>query len=115
MLKRRPAVMDQENWTRLCVDLIARATSRLPNDVLQALQLGRRQEEEGSLAAMALDSILKNTELACSEQQPMCQDTGVPLFFIHHPRTVSSGRLNQACEEAVRQAGPHDTPPPRGT
>jgi fumarate hydratase class I len=96
--------MDQEQWTNLMVDVVARATSRLPDDVTQAIKAGRAREKEGSLAAMALDRILENADLACAETQPMCQDTGVPLFFIHHPATVSAGMFNRACTEAVRRA-----------
>jgi len=96
--------MDQEQWTNLLVDVVARATSRLPDDVTQALKAGRTREKEGSLAAMALDSILKNSELACAETQPMCQDTGVPLFFIHHSRSISAGLLTRACDEAIKRA-----------
>jgi len=71
---------------------------------MQAIRHGRTREAEGSLAAMALDSILKNADLACSERAPMCQDTGVPIFWIHHPVGVSTGTLTKACGEAVRRA-----------
>ena len=93
-----------EDWTKLLVEVIAAATARLPDDVTQAIRDGRAREAEGSLAAMALDAILKNAELACSQLAPMCQDTGVPLFFIHHPAGVSTGMLGEACAEAVRRA-----------
>jgi fumarate hydratase class I len=95
---------DFEQWAKLLVDVIARATAQLPEDVTQAIRLGRTREAEGSLAAMALDAVLKNAELACSERAPMCQDTGVPIFWIHHPAGVSTGLLTRACAEAVRQA-----------
>jgi tartrate dehydratase alpha subunit/fumarate hydratase class I-like protein len=74
---------DLEQWTKLIVEVIARATAQLPEDVTSAIHHGRTQEAEGSLAAMALDAVMKNAELACSEKAPMCQDTGVPLFWIH--------------------------------
>ncbi len=95
---------DLEKWTKLLVDVIARATAQLPEDVTHAIHQGRAREAEGSLAAMALDSILKNAELACNDTAPMCQDTGVPIFWIHHPVGVSTGVLVKACAEAVRQA-----------
>ena len=95
---------DFERWANLLGDVIARATARLPEDVTRAIRQGRTREAEGSLAAMALDSILKNAELARSEGAPMCQDTGVPLFWIHHPAGVSTGMLAKACAEAVRRA-----------
>jgi fumarate hydratase class I len=95
---------DLEQWTKLLVDVIARATAQLPEDVTRAIRQGRTREAEGSLAAMALDAVLKNAELAWSERAPMCQDTGVPIFWIHHPAGVSTGMLVKACAEAVRQA-----------
>ena len=95
---------DLEQWTKLLVDVIARATAQLPEDVTRAIRQGRTREAEGSLAAMALDAVLKNDELAWSERAPMCQDTGVPIFWIHHPAGVSTGMLVKACAEAVRQA-----------
>jgi fumarate hydratase, class I len=93
-----------EDWTKVLVDVIAAATARLPDDVTAAIRAGRAQEAEGSLAAMTLDAITKNAELACSQGAPMCQDTGVPLFWIHHPAGISTGMLAGACAEAVRRA-----------
>ena len=97
-------MMGFEDWTKLLVEVIATATARLPEDVTAAIRAGRQREAEGSLAAMALDAVLKNAELACAETAPMCQDTGVPLFWIHHPVGVSTGLLAKACAEAVRRA-----------
>jgi fumarate hydratase class I len=97
-------MMELEQWTKLLVEVLARATAHLPDDVTHALRQGRTREAEGSLAAMALDSILKNADLARSEGAPMCQDTGVPIFWIHHPQGVSTGVLVKACAEAVRRA-----------
>jgi fumarate hydratase class I len=93
-----------EAWIEVLLEVIARATAQLPDDVTSAIRAGRKQETEGSLAAMALDAIVRNAELACAETAPMCQDTGVPIFWIHHPGAVSTGMLVKACAEAVRQA-----------
>jgi fumarate hydratase, class I len=101
---QRASMMGAEDWTKVLLEVITAATSRLPDDVTSALRDARAREAEGSLAEMALGAILKNSELACQEQAPMCQDTGVPLFFIHHPAAVSSGVLAEACAEAVRRA-----------
>jgi fumarate hydratase, class I len=98
------AMLDLEAWTERLVEVIAAATARLPDDVTAALERGRAAEAEGSLAAMALDAVLKNAALACAERAPMCQDTGVPLFWIHHPAGISTGLLGKACAEAVRRA-----------
>jgi len=95
---------DFQQWTKILVEVIARATAQLPEDVTRAIRQGRTREAEGSLAAMALDAVLKNAELACNDRAPMCQDTGVPIFWIRHPAGISTGMLAKACAEAVRQA-----------
>lgn len=94
----------QEQWTERLVEVIARASTQLPPDVVDALRRGREREKEGSLARKALDSILQNVDLAKGKWQPICQDTGTPLFWIHHPQGLSTRVLTGAAEEAVRQA-----------
>ncbi len=97
-------MMELPAWTELLVKVIAVASARLPDDVTAAIRNGRKRETDGSLAAMALDAVLKNAELAWVDKAPMCQDTGVPVFWIHHPARVSTGLLVRACAEAVRRA-----------
>lgn len=94
----------KEEWTARFVEVIARASTQLPPDVVEALKRGREREEEGSLAAKALDTVLRNIELAKGNWQPICQDTGTPLVWIHHPVGMSTRMLTGAFEEAVRQA-----------
>jgi fumarate hydratase class I len=97
-------VLKPEQLTERFVDLIAHASSQLPPDVLEALKRGRDAEEPGSLAAKALDSILTNVQMAKGNWQPICQDTGTPLVWIHHPVGMSTRMLTAAFEEAVRRA-----------
>lgn len=94
----------KEHWTAHFVDVIARASTQLAPDVVEALRRGREREEEGSLAAKALDTVLRNIELAKGNWQPICQDTGTPLVWIHHPVGMSTRMLTSAFEDAVRQA-----------
>ena len=97
-------MLTREQWIGKFVDVIAHASSQLPPDVLEALERGRRAEEPGSLAAKALDSILENIKVSKGNWQPICQDTGTPLVWIHHPVGMSTRMLTGAFEEAVRQA-----------
>ncbi len=93
-----------EQWTEHFVNVIARASSQLPPDVVDALRRGRDAEAPDSLAQKALDSVLKNIEVAKGNWQPICQDTGTPLVWIHHPVGMSTRMLTSAFEEAVRRA-----------
>ena len=94
----------KDQWIARFVEVIARASTQLPPDVVEALRRGRQREQEGSLAAKALDTVVRNIELAGGNWQPICQDTGTPLVWIHHPVGMSTRLLTSAFEEAVRQA-----------
>ncbi len=93
-----------EAYTETFVELIRRASTELPADVVEALQKGRTEEADGSLAAKALATVLDNVGLAEDGSAPICQDTGTPVVWLHHPQTVSSRTLETAFKEAVREA-----------
>jgi len=86
------------------VELIRRASTDLPPDVEAALQEARDREELGSAATGALDTILENVAVARANSTPICQDTGVPIFYIHQPRDLSTRQIRAQLEEAVAQA-----------
>ncbi|HIE38880.1 MAG TPA: fumarate hydratase [Anaerolineales bacterium] len=86
------------------VELIRRAATDLPADVEAALRSARDQEEPGSAATGALEAILENVALARSHSTPVCQDTGTPIFYIHHPQGMSTRTLRAQIEEAVVEA-----------
>jgi fumarate hydratase class I len=86
------------------VDLIRRASTDLPVDVEAALRVAQGREEPGSAAFGALGTILENVALARASATPVCQDTGVPIFTIHHPSGVSTRGLRTQMEEAVVEA-----------
>lgn len=86
------------------VELIRRASTQLPDDVARALKQGKAKETESGLADKALGTILENIDLARSISAPICQDTGTPVVWIHHPVGVSTRALGAQFREAVHQA-----------
>ena len=82
------------------VELIRRAATELPADMQRALQQAKENEDDGSAAEGALDTILKNVELARQNSTPICQDTGTPIFEIHYPLGVSTRQLAAQIEKA---------------
>jgi len=86
------------------LELVRKAATVLPEDMVQALERGRAQEEPGSAAEQALAAILKNVAMAREKSTPICQDTGTPIFEVHHPFGVSTRMLTQQIHEAVAQA-----------
>ncbi len=93
-----------ENLTETFVELIRRASTQLPGDVVQALETGRAGEQAGGLADKALGTILDNIEMARDTSAPICQDTGTPVVWVHHPVGVSTRSLGKQFEAAVRMA-----------
>jgi len=63
------------------VKLLQLAVTKLPQDVKESLQRAYREEENGA-GKTQLEAILKNIDLAEKTSTPMCQDTGVIIFYI---------------------------------
>lgn len=63
------------------VGLVTQAARHLPPDVNQALAAALAREESDS-AREILGQLLQNAELAARTGLPLCQDTGVGVFFV---------------------------------
>ena len=72
--------MDNEHIKKGIVELIKKAETDLPSDVVNALK--NAYEIETGIAKIQLEAILKNIELAKETKRPMCQDTGIQTFFV---------------------------------
>jgi len=83
------------------VELLRRASTDLPEDVVAALEKARAREEPSSPAASVMQSILRNVDIAREKSTPLCQDTGTNVFIIHHPVGVSTREMAQEIREAV--------------
>lgn len=86
------------------IELIRLAATNLPPDVEKALRQALEREEPGSAARGALETILRNVDLARKRSTPICQDTGTPIFYVYHPEGWSTRKLRQVIEEAVAEA-----------
>jgi fumarate hydratase subunit alpha len=84
----------------VAVKLLQLAVTELPRDVKEALQQAHR-EEENEVGKAQLETILKNVELAEKTRAPMCQDTGVVVFYVKAGSQVQG--LDKV-EDALRNA-----------
>jgi fumarate hydratase class I len=92
MLKLRDAI----------VKLYKKAATSLPSDVEAALRFA--YEKERLNAKAVLSAILENIKIARNSERPICQDTGVPVFFIKIPLGISHLELKGTIIEATRIA-----------
>ena len=92
---------------RLIADAVSEmcisANCNLNTDIKQALEQGLKAETNEPASSMLRD-ILKNADIAKSEQMPICQDTGMAIIFIKIGQDVhfTGGLLNDAINEGVR-------------
>ena len=86
------------------VDIIREAETSLSYDVVCAIE--NAYNKEGSEIAKAqLAAILKNIELSKKQLIPMCQDTGIMVFFVEIGRSlIIDFDLEGAIIEGVRRA-----------
>ena len=94
----------QPDLTDQILELVRLTSTDLPRDVEEKLRKSKDQEAEGSAAAGALDTILKNVEMAREKSTPICQDTGTPIFYITYPEGWSTRKLSTQIKDAVIQA-----------
>ena len=91
--------------TEAVANLFQQANYELTEDIIDALQKARRQEES-PVGQEALDKILENAGIATEDQVPLCQDCGVAVVFLDIGQDVhiTGGDLYQAVNEGVRRA-----------
>lgn len=93
-----------QDLTPEILELIRLAATDLPPDVESRLRRAMEQEEPGSAARGAFETILKNIEISRQNATPICQDTGTPIFYVYYPEGWSTRKLRQQIESAVVQA-----------
>jgi fumarate hydratase class I len=94
----------QVDLTESILELVRLTATDLPADVEHGLRQSIEREESGSAARGALETILKNVEMARSNSTPICQDTGTPIFYVYYPEGWSTRKLRAQIEAAVVQA-----------
>lgn len=87
---------------RLCID----ANVNLPADSLKALETSV-QNEKSPLARSILEQCVENASIARSSQIPICQDTGLAVFFVKLGKdaavTGGTGLVSDAIQQGVRE------------
>ncbi|MBI2412841.1 MAG: fumarate hydratase [Deltaproteobacteria bacterium] len=92
-----------EEITKTVRALCISAACDLEPDVVAAVKAAAGSEES-PLGKEVLEQIINNFEIAGREHLPMCQDTGIAVFFVEIGREVQlESSLEEAINEGVRQ------------
>jgi fumarate hydratase class I len=86
------------------VELYKKVATSLPPDVREAMGSGLAREIEGSVAYSTLAVQMDNMKLARETVRPVCQDTGVPTFWVKVPTGLSHAEMKNTIIEATRLA-----------
>lgn len=93
-----------EEVTKAVADMCIKANTILPDDVRRKFE--QAHESESSDAAREIfRQLLENADLAAESKLPLCQDTGLAVFFVElgEEARVAGGGLREAINEGVRK------------
>lgn len=89
-----------KNVREMCIE----ANLQLAPDMTDAIHKGL-ENETGELACQILDQLEQNMKIAKEEKIPICQDTGMAVFFVNVGQDlhIEGMNLTEAINEGVRQ------------
>src|SRR5215470_6799636 len=84
--------------------LIIKTSTDLPPDVRRAMAEAVESEAPATSAMTALNVIATNIDMACDDEGPICQDTGMPTFEIRTPVGANQIIMNREIRESISEA-----------
>ncbi|MDI6654513.1 MAG: fumarate hydratase [Candidatus Hydrothermarchaeota archaeon] len=85
------------------VELVRRAHTQLPGEVVRALKAAYKREDS-EIARLQLRNILENIKLAKKLNAPLCQDTGLPIFYVYLAKDADRKAIEKAIINGVKEA-----------
>src|SRR5580692_5056011 len=86
------------------LQLITETATNLPSDVRRAIKRASEREISGTQSRQALSIIKLNVDMAKENVSPICQDTGMPTFYVHTPVGVNQIVIRKAISNMVEEA-----------
>ena len=93
--------MESAKITKQIVDLIKKTSVEMPADIVFALEAASKKEAQKTRAQNIILKILENIKKAKESQKPICQDTGIPIFYVKHPQKYSQIELTKIINKAT--------------
>jgi len=97
-------IIDSATIENVCYKLLSRAAIELPPEVEKAIRKAS-EEETHPAGKIYFSAMLENIEVARKLKRPLCQDTGVPMYYMTIGSEVHiKGGLRKAIESATARA-----------
>ena len=90
-----------KNFKESILALITETSVNHPSYVRCSLAKAIAKEDPESQAGLAMSTISVNIDMAVDNVSPICQDTGMPTFFIHTPQGVDQLQMKRDISEAI--------------
>jgi len=97
-------VVKYETIVNSIKDMIIYSTTHLSEDMLEALKRAY-EEEKSEVSRAVLAQLLENAEIAARDAKPLCQDTGLAIYFVKVGEDVKieGGSLKEAIYEGTQK------------
>jgi len=97
-------VIESSVLEKVCYKLLTTASIELPSEVEGALQ-DAYQKESNRAGKLYFETMLENIRIAKERKIPLCQDTGIPMYYITLGSEVHiQGSLREAVNAATSRA-----------
>ncbi|WP_457599384.1 fumarate hydratase, partial [Hydrogenimonas sp.] len=85
-------------------NMVIHTATNLPEDALKKLEEAL-EKEKSPVARKVLEQLLENAEIARKEKRPLCQDTGLAVYFVKVGQDVriTGGLLKEAINEGTEK------------
>ena len=97
-------IIDSETVISAVEQMCIEANCYISDDIKEALKKGK-ENETSPVAVSVLEDLIENARIARDKTVPVCQDTGMAVFFVEIGSDVhiSGMTLNDAINEGVRR------------
>lgn len=97
-------IIKSSEITKVVRDMCIKANIYLGEDVVESLK-ANKEKENSELGKNILNILIKNCEIAKEKQMPICQDTGMAVFFVSIGQDVhvEGKNISDAINEGVKQ------------
>ena len=97
-------IIDSETVISAVEQMCIEANCYISDDIKEALKKGK-ENETSAVAVSVLEDLIENARIAGDKTVPVCQDTGMAVFFVEIGSDVhiSGMTLNDAINEGVRR------------
>lgn len=97
-------IIKSSEITKVVRNMCIKANIYLGEDVVESLK-ENKEKENSELGKNILNMLIKNCEIAKEKQMPICQDTGMAVFFVSIGQDVhvEGKNISDAINEGVKQ------------